>query len=160
MQRFGIIAFLLFSLSSCENTTFRSSVPTYPVHVVVDTKAIFVDFLPENTNAYVTVNAEGYKENGQFIKGLTVDDAYGYGGVLVYVSLNGYVAFDLACPYCAAKGRKIPCEMNGIHAVYPHCGETYEVGSGYATPQKGISHEALRAYNIMSSDGRLTVTQK
>ena len=90
MQRFGLIRVIGYGLwvmglaclfTACENTTFRSSVPTYPVHVVVDTKAVFVDFLPENTNAYVTVNAEGYKENGRFIKGLTVDDAYGYGGV-------------------------------------------------------------------------------
>lgn len=149
-----------FLVSSCEDTTFRSSVPTYPVHVVVDTRSMFVDFLPENTNAYITVNAEGYKENGRFMKELTIEDAYGYAGVLVYVSLNGYVAFDLACPYCAAKGKKVPCDMNGIHAECPVCGERYDVGSGYATPQKGVSREALRAYNIMSSDGRLTVTQK
>ena len=161
----GMIIFLSififqFSLSSCEGTTFQSSVPAYPVHVEINTMTEFVDFLPTNTNAYITVTSEGYKENGKFVKLPTVMDAWGYGGVVAYVSMNGYVAFDMACPYCAGRGTKSPCEIDGIYAVCEHCGEQYEIGSGYAVPQKGISREALRRLGLMISDGRITITQQ
>ena len=163
MRHFGVILLLAVGswlLASCENTTWQSSVPTYPVRATIDTRAVFIDFTPENTNAYITINEEGYKENGRFVLPVTVTDAWGYGGLLVYVSLNGYVAFDLACPNCAAHGLKRPCSIDGMYAVCPECGEQYEVLSGYAVPQKGISHEALRQYNIIRSDGKLNISQK
>lgn len=147
-------------LVACENTTWQSSVPTYPVRATIDTRAVFIDFTPENTNAYITIDKEGYYENGRFVLPVTVNDAWGYGGLLVYVSMNGYVAFDLACPNCAAHGKKRPCEMDGIFAVCPECGEQYEVASGYAVPQKGICREALRQYNIVYSEGKLNISQK
>lgn len=147
-------------LVACENTTWQSSVPTYPVRATIDTRAVFIDFTPENTNAYITIDKDGYYENGRFVLPVTVNDAWGYGGLLVYVSMNGYVAFDLACPNCAAHGKKRPCEMDGIFAVCPECGEQYEVASGYAVPQKGICWEALRQYNIVYSDGKLNISQK
>ena len=159
-MRHTIIALLALVLLSCEGTTWQSSVPTYPVRAVIDTRALFVDFTPENTNAYITINKDGYYENGRYVLPAGATDAWGYGGLLVYVSMNGYVAFDLACPYCAGRGQKMPCEMDGIYAVCPHCGEKYEVATGYALPQTGISREALRQYNIIQSDGRLTVTQR
>lgn len=159
-NRITSVCLLLIALCGCENTTFRSSVPTYPVRVVIDTRSLFVNFTPENTNAYITVDAEGYKENGRFVLPPGALDAWGYGGIVVYVSMNGYVAFDLACPYCAGRGRKAPCSINGIYAECPHCGEKYEIASGYALPQQGISREALRQYKIIPSDGRLTVTQQ
>lgn len=155
-----IILCCSFLLCSCEGTTFNSSVPTYPVRAVIDTRALFVDFTPENTNAYITINEDGYKENERYVIPVSALDAWGYGGLIVYVSMNGYVAFDLACPYCAGQGYKHPCEMKGIYAECPHCGEQYEIATGYALPRKGISHEALRQYNIFNSDGRLTVTQR
>lgn len=147
-------------LVGCENTTWQSSVPTYPVRATIDTRAVFIDFTPENTNAYITIDKEGYYENGRFVLPVTVNDAWGYGGLLVYVSMNGYVAFDQACPNCAAHGKKRPCEMDGIFAVCPECGEQYEVASGYAVPQKGICREALRQYNIVYSEGKLNISQK
>ncbi len=158
-QQFIILFFCLPFFCGCENTTYQSSVPAYPVHAVIDTRTLFVDFLPENTNAYVTVNQEGYKENGRFVSTLNVTDAYGFGGLLVYVSVNGYVAFDLACPYCAARGTKSPCIMDGIFAECPLCGERYEIASGYAVPQRGISKETLRPLNINRTEGKLTITQ-
>ena len=147
-------------LVACENTTWQSSVPTYPVRATIDTRAVFIDFTPENTNAYITIDQDGYYENGRFVLPVTVNDAWGYGGLLVYVSMNGYVAFDLACPNCAAHGKKQPCDMDGIFAVCPECGEQYEVASGYAVPQKGICREALRQYNIGYLDGKLNISQK
>lgn len=160
MQRIRIIGIVLaVLLTACEGTTFQSSVPAYPVHVVIDTKTLFVDFTQENTNAYITVNQEGYKENDKYMAPLKVTDAYGYGGVVVYVSMNGYVAYDLACPYCAGRGTCQPCVMNGIYAECPHCGEKYELASGYALPQNGISREALRKLKLIHSDGKITISQ-
>ena len=144
---------------ACEGTTFMSSVPAYPVHAVIDTRAVFVDFTPENFNTYITVNREGYFENGKFMLPPSAIDTYGYGGVVVYVSLNGYVAFDLGCPVCAGKGKRSPCMMDGMYARCPECGEEYELGSGYALPKNGISKEALRKLTIVNSNGKLTVTQ-
>lgn len=162
MQRYGqligLIAVLM--LCGCEGSTFQSSVPAYPVRVVINTKTIFTDFFPENTNAYITVNQNGYYENGTFKQPVTVTDAWGYGGVVAYISLAGYVAFDLACPYCAEHGHKSPCEMDGIYAICPRCGEHYDIASGYAMPQKGISKEALRLLNIIATEDKLTITQR
>ena len=161
MRRYReLIILIAILLCSCEGTTFQSSVPAYPVRVVINTKTMFTGFTPENTNAYITVNEEGYKENGVFKQPVTVTDAWGYGGIVVYVSLAGYVAFDLACPYCAEHGHKSPCEMDGIYAIWPRCGEHFDIASGYAMPQKGISKEALRSLNIIASDDKLTITQK
>lgn len=161
MRRYReLIILIAILLCSCEGTSFQSSVPAYPVRVVINTKTMFTGFTPENTNAYITVNEEGYKENGVFKQPVTVTDAWGYGGIVVYVSLAGYVAFDLACPYCAEHGHKSPCETDGIYAICPRCGEHFDIASGYAMPQKGISKEALRSLNIIASDDKLTITQK
>ena len=161
MRRYrGLIVLMAILLCGCEGTTFRSSVPAYPVRVVINTKTMFTGFTPENTNAYITVNEEGYKENGVFRQPATVTDAWGYGGIVAYVSLAGYVAFDLACPNCAAHGHKSPCEMEGIYATCTRCGEQFDIGSGYAMPQKGLSKEALRQMNIIVSEDKLTITQK
>lgn len=153
MRRFrqliiGMAGLLLFS--SCDGPT-RSSVPVYPVRFEVNTKTVFIDFTPQNVNAYITLDRDGYKENGVWKLPATAMDAWGYGGVVLYVSMVGYVAFDLACPLCAAQGRRSPCEMEGIYAVCPHCGEEYEVASGYGFPRKGISKEAMRRLNTYVS---------
>lgn len=161
-QLFATLSLVALSLilTACDGTTFQSSVPAYPVRVVIDTRAVFVDFTPENFNAYITVDREGYYENGRFMLPTSAMDAYGYGGVVVYVSMNGYVAFDLGCPACALKQKKRPCSVDGMYAECPECGEQYELGSGYALPKKGISKEALRPLKITTANGKLTVTQK
>lgn len=143
-----IIALLL---CSCEGTN-NSSVPVYPVRFEVNTKTVFIDFTPQNINAYITLDREGYKENGEWRLPAKATDAWGYGGVVLYVSMVGYAAFDLACPHCAALGRRSPCEMDGIYAVCPDCGEEYEVASGYGFPRKGISKEAMRRLNTYVSE--------
>ena len=145
MRRFGQLIIVTFCLVLCGCDGPRSSsVPVYPVRLEVNTKTVFIDFTPQNLNAYITVDREGYKENGVWKLPVTAMDAWGYGGVVLFVSTVGYVAFDLACPHCAGQGRKSPCEIDGIYAVCPHCGEEYEVASGYGFPRKGISKEAMR----------------
>ena len=50
--------------------------------------------------------------------------------------------------------------MDGIYAVCPVCGEQYEVASGYALPQKGLSKETLRPLAVQAENGKLTITQR
>ena len=162
MRRYGLILLaFVFVLAACNDTTWKSSVPTYPVRVNINTKlAEFVHFQPTATGMYVVANKDGYFMNDKFVLPFPVTDAYGYGGVVVYIDLFGYSAYDLACPNCAAKGSCVPCAIDGAFAVCPHCGEEYDLMSGTGAPQKGLVREALRRYNIINSDGKLTVTQQ
>ncbi len=149
------------ALGACEGTTFRSSVPVYPVRVVIDTRlGEFVHFQPSNLYSYLVVNKDGYFLNGRYIQDRVLTDAYGYGGVLAYISMNGYDAYDLACPYCASKGYKSSCEVDGFFATCPACGEQYDLASGTAVPQKGIAQETLRRLNVIVSDSKITITQR
>ena len=156
---FSVLAALL--LVSCERTSYQSSVPAYPVHAVIDTRTgQFVHFQPTIFSSYVLVNRDGYFLDGQFVIPLGATDACGYGGIIVFVSLSGYDAYDMACPHCASISKRVPCDMDGIYAVCPECGEQYDLGSGTAVPTKGIAHETLRRLNIINSDGKLTITQR
>jgi len=132
-------------MAGCEGTTYRSSVPSRPVQLTVDTRAgIYVHFVPANVGACLIVDAEGYHFNKQTLQ-LTSTDYYGYAGVVAYVDFNNqYSAFDLCCPKCISKLH--PCEVDGCYAVCPLCGEQYDLSFGYATPVNGISREALRKY--------------
>lgn len=154
-----LLPLFLVVFSSCENTN-QSSVPRYPVNVTIDTRSgMFVHFVPSALNTYVVVDAEGYHYNGELVL-RTVLDAIGYAGVLVYIDITGqYRAFDLACPYCAARGKRNPCEIDGIYAICPECGEHYDVGSGTAAPQKGIAHECMLYFQVHDNAGVLTIRQ-
>ena len=157
----GIIVAITLVLTSCENTSFRSSVPVYPVRVIIDTRVgAFVHFQPTVLNSHIVINRDGYFMDGKYVLPVTAVDAWGYGGVVAYVGLNGYCAFDLACPYCAGRGSCSPCEVNAPFAVCPVCGEEYDLGSGIGLPQHGISKETLRPLKISHSDGKLTITKR
>lgn len=165
MRRNGLIVLLSififqFALSSCQGHPWRSSVPAYPVRAVIDTRlGSFVHFQPTALGSHVIVNRDGYFLDGKWATNTSAMDAWGYGGVLVYVSTFGYTAYDLACPYCAEHGKCVPCEVNAMFAECPECGEEYDLMSGSATPQKGRAHETLRPLWIVNSDGRITVNQ-
>ena len=170
MRRFGlnlsavavcILSAVAICMSSCEDNTWRSSVPAYPVRLTIDTKlGEFVHFQPTATGTYVVANRDGYFLNDKYVLPFPVTDAYGYGGVVVYVDLFGYSAYDLACPHCASKGACVPCIVDGVFATCPQCTEQYDLMSGTAAPQKGLIKEPLRQLNVINSDGKLTITQK
>ena len=145
-------------LCSCEGTTFRSSVPTYPVLLSINTNiGQFVHFKPENTYEYITVDHKGYHYH-DYTQVLAATDRIGYGGVIVYIDGGGkYNAFDMCCPHCLDPNK--PIEMDGFFGVCPICGEQYDMSWGLAVPQKGISKEALRRYSIINNNGKLTITQ-
>ncbi len=143
-------------LSACEDTTYKSAVPTRPVQLVINTSAgMYVHFVRENIGAYVIVDHNGYHFNGQTLP-LTETDYYGFAGVVVYVNNDrNYCAFDLCCPHCINPAN--PCTIDGYFAVCPICGEHYDLSFGYATPSKGFSKEALRKYTTSYAPPRLTI---
>ena len=160
MRRFGQLIAIMLLLAACEGSSFRNSVPVYPVHVVIDTRiGAFVHFQPTALGSYVVVNKDGYFLDGTWVSAVTAVDAWGYGGVLTYISSMGYDAYDLACPHCAEKGLCHSCQVDGANAVCPECGEEYDLMSGIANPRRGIAHETLRRLSVINSDGRITITQ-
>ena len=145
------------TLTACDtHTTYRSSVPSYPVNIRINTnEGVYVHFVPENIYTFLTVDDKGCHFNGQIDPRL-VTDRFGYAGVVVYIDGNGnYSAYDMACPHCVKQDT--PVEIDGMLATCPICGEEYDLGTGYATPQKGISNEALRRYDLIVSNGVITI---
>ena len=161
MRSFGqqlIVLVFALCLSGCEGTTLRSSVPTYPVRLSINTNVgEFVHFVPEATYDYITIDRQGYHYHA-YTQALSATDMIGYGGVVVYIGGDGqYNAFDMCCPHCLDP--KQPIEMDGFFGVCPVCGEQYDLSWGLAVPTKNISKEALRRYPIVNSNGKLTISQ-
>ena len=159
LPAFKGLTFLLFLLAFCAcdtHTTYRSSVPSYPVNIRINTyEGTYVHFKPEYPYTYMIVDKDGYHFNGQTMPRKETD-RFGYAGVVVYIDGFGtYGAYDMACPHCVKQDE--PVEVNGMLATCPLCGEEYDLGTGYATPQKGISDEALRRYDLIVSNGVITI---
>ena len=152
----GLTILLFFlTLTACDtHTTYRSSVPSYPVNIRINTyEGTYVHFVHIYT--YLIVDEKGYHFNGQTMPRKETD-RFGYAGVVVYIDGNGnYSAYDMACPHCVKQDT--PVEIDGMLATCPICGEEYDLGTGYATPQKGISNEALRRYDLIVSNGVITI---
>ena len=147
----------LIFLAGCD--TFNPTVPAYPVDVTIDRQmGDFISFVPENINAYVIVDHEGYHYNGKLVQRLSVLDKYGCAGVVVYIDITKeYRAFDLCCPNCASYFQ--PCQVDGLFAICPRCGEHYDLSSGTAVPQQGIAHESLRRLPLYQSGSKIIVKQ-
>ena len=162
MQRYRrIIGIALCALLCACDSTWQSSVPAYPVNIVIDTRVgQFVHFQPTSLNSNVVVNRDGYFLDGNYVLPTAATDAWGYGGVVVFVSIYGYDAYDLACPYCASRGLRKSCIIDGMYAECPHCGEAYDLSSGTGAAQKGMIRETLRRLNLINNDGRLTISQR
>ena len=78
------------------------------------------------------------------------NERIGLGGLLVvHTAVNGYCAFDLACPNEQTPNRNTIVEVDedGINAVCPKCGTKYEIwhGTGIALESKKYG---LRSYPI------------
>ena len=159
LPAFKGLTFLLFLLALCAcdtHTTYRSSVPSYPVNIRINTyEGTYVHFKPEYPYTYMIVDKDGYHFNGQTMRRKETD-RFGYAGVVVYIAgFGSYSAYDMACPHCVKQDT--PVEIDGMLATCPLCGEEYDLGTGYATPQKGISDEALRRYDLIVSNGVITI---
>lgn len=159
MQRRAIViaGVLCLLLCACKDTTYRSSVPSYPVSIRIDTRVgIFVHFIPTNSYAYTIVDADGYHFDGQTQARKALNDAYGYAGVVIFIDGNGqYTSYDLCCPVCLKRDK--PVEIDGFFAICPTCGEEYDLSGGIGVPTKGIAGESLRRYTTIYSGNIITV---
>ncbi len=159
MQRgaIAIAGMLCLLLCGCGDTTYRSSVPSYPVSIRIDTRSgIFVHFVPSNSYTYTIVDADGYHFNGQTQPRQAMNDAYGYAGVVIFIDGNQqYTSYDLCCPVCLKRDK--PVEIDGLKAICPTCGEEYDLSGGVGVPTKGISSESLRRYTTIYSGDIITV---
>lgn len=137
-------------LWGCGETTWVSSVPTYPVGMELNILGEYPHFVPA-----------GAVQALRFTQPRYPNEAVGYAGLLVFTAFDmHYYACDLCCPHCL--DRSHPLETDGIFAHCPVCGEDYDLSQGYATPTRGISKEALRHYNAFynSASGKLRITQR
>ena len=156
-----LLAWIVVLCVGCERTNWKSSVPDFAIHLEINTRTgMFVNFVPANVGCYMTVDEAGFHLNG-ITQPLTVMDAYGYAGTVIYIDgFHPYVAYDLCCPHCLKRDE--PCYIDGMFAVCPVCGEQYDIYSGNGIPQKGISREPLKDYltTYNEATGMLYVNRK
>jgi len=159
MKRIGFLLLIALLISGCKHTTYKSAVPDFPVHLEINTNVgMYVHFVPENVMTYLIADARGIHLNG-ITQPLTVEQAYGYAGTVVYIDgFYPYSAYDLCCTHCLR--RDMPCTIDGMYAVCPVCGEQYDIYSGNGVPTRGISDEALKRYKTTynATTKKLSVT--
>lgn len=90
--------------------------------------------------------------------GLGATERTGLGGVLVYHSVDGYFAYDLSCPNETQASVRVEMDENGINAVCPKCGSTYNVFEGYGSLVEGPATRGLKQYQTALSGTKLYVT--
>lgn len=122
---------LLFALLllSCGKTEY-SDIPSRPVSLTLD-----LTFKDKELNSVLahriyTINDINTSQR----------EYVGFGGVLVYHSSVGFVAFDAACPYEVDPNTRVQVDSTGISATCPKCGSTYSLEAGGA-PISGPSTE-------------------
>ena len=146
MRRLFIFCCILACFLSCTDN-FDNPIPVRPVYLELD-----LTFRDKELNAHLSYkiftdkNTIGGKERT------------GYAGVLVTNSLDGYKAFDLACPNEVRMDAVVEID-NENNAVCKVCGSKYEVilnfGSGMCI--SGPSKHALRQYSTIKNNNSLIV---
>ncbi len=147
MRKF-ISLLILFCALSCTQTE-HSYFPSYPVYLELD-----LTFEDKDLNGVMA-----YKEYilGK-TSGLGATERTGLGGVLVYHSVDGYFAYDLSCPNETQASVRVEMDENGINAVCPKCGSTYNIFEGYGRLEKGPATRGLKQYQTALSGTKLYVT--
>lgn len=134
MKRFLLSLFALLLLGC--NSTFDSSVPDWPVYLELD--LTYEDRDLKAIQAYklytpTTINQATEKT--------------GFSGVLVYHGIDGYYAFDAACPVEHQASVRVEVE-DGVYAVCPRCGSKFNLLEGYGSPVEGSATEGLKRYPV------------
>lgn len=146
MKRGGLIILLIMLMWGCENTTFVSSVPYYPVRLELNILAEYPNFV-----------AAGGIQVLEFTSPRYPTESLGYAGIMVYTAFdNRYHACDMCCPNCLKRSEPVHWD-NGFYAHCPTCGEDYDISYGYGTPTKGIAKEQLRPYKTAYNNGKLSI---
>lgn len=140
------IALLALCFASC-NDNVQSSIPDYPVNLQLNL-----------TSTYPTFR-NSYNKSLIFLKGVSITDRVGFGGILVYTGFDGtYYAFDMACPYEAKSTIRVYPNDIG-QAICEKCGSVFSLGYGIGDPQSGPAKETLKRYQASLSGDILYITR-
>lgn len=146
MKRAFRLILLTALLLSCENTTFISSVPSYPVRMELNILAEYPNFIAAGDVKVLTFTSPRYPT-----------EAVGYAGLLIYTAMdNQYHAADLCCPHCLKRSKPVEWD-GGFYMHCPTCGEDYDISYGYGIPVRGIANERLRPYSAAYGNGKLSI---
>lgn len=146
IKRFPFFVFILVLLS-CGKTE-QPDIPSWPVNLTIHLGDVDKELNSVLAHKIFTTNDIN----------TSLNERVGFGGVLVYHSSNGFLAYDAACPYEINKDIRIKVDDNAITATCPKCGSTYSLDAGGA-PVSGPSSEnperkRLRQfYNVASISG-------
>ena len=147
MRKF-ISLLILFCALSCSKTE-HSYFPSYPVYLELD-----LTFEDKDLNGVMA-----YKEYilGK-TSGLGATERTGLGGILVYHSVDGYHAYDLACPNETQASVRVEMDDDAIYAVCPKCGSKYNVYEASGNRVEGPATRGLKQYQTAFSGTKLYVT--
>ncbi len=126
-----LISVLALSLGSCKKSTDNNqNIPNVPVNFTIQLS------LP----AYTNLNSPG---------GSVEIPGVGYKGIVVYrMSIDNFVAFDMACSYDPLVSEAIcHIDSSGIIMVDSHCGSKFGLTSG-GSVVKGPATGPLKPYNV------------
>ncbi len=146
MRKF-ISLLILFCALSCSKTE-HSYFPSYPVYLELD-----LTFEDKDLNGVMA-----YKEYilGK-TSGLGATERTGLGGILVYHSVDGYHAYDLACPNETQASVRVEMDDDAIYAICPKCGSKYNVFEGYGSLVEGPATRGLKSYPTYLNGTKLYV---
>ena len=134
--------------TACKDDIYRSSIPDVPVHLELNLVSQYPLFA-NSINEYIL-----------FTEPLYATDRIGFGGIIVYTTLEGkYAAFDLACPVEVKRDVRVEPDGSGFLNC-PSCGEQYDIMFGLGYPTKGISQEALKIYKTSLYGNTLMISLK
>lgn len=137
MKQYILILLLVWLCIGCENTNFRSSVPSVPVRYTLYITREYPHFIIDNGFQTMTITKTIYER-----------ESVGYAGLLIWIGMDGnYHAADLCCPNCLKKNK--PILIDGLFAICPICNEQYDLSYGYAVPTQGKAKEPLRKYLVL-----------
>lgn len=139
------VLFFLLLCFSCESEYF-SRIPDYPVALELDINLTDRELIePLGSKTFTTKRL--------------IRDYLGYGGILVFHGIDGFYAYDLACPYEAKSTIRVSV-YNSIQAKCPQCGSIFNISDGTGAPQSGPARENgyyMRRYTVSQNSGTLYV---
>lgn len=137
---------LLSALVGCKDINNRNPVSHVPVSYTLNITSEYPHFI--TANGYQTLTITTTKFEREYI---------GYSGLLIWIGMDGsYHAADLCCTNCLYKHK--PVEVDGLFAVCPTCGESYDLSYGFANPTKGITQFPLKKYRALYKIDYLQIT--
>lgn len=142
MRRFTNILFsvLLLSILSCADEAPRFTVPYARVFFQVDVNGLDSDL--------------SFFDYKTFTQGRTIGEYTGYGGLLIFRSVEGAIyAYDLCCPHEDDKNIQVEPTDNG-KAVCPKCGSVFVTMYGLGSVESGPSKEPLQSYTVRRNQNR------